>query len=466
MAISLRSYQQAIIDELRERLRNGAKSVLVQGPTGMGKTVIAAFMMDSLRSKGFRAWFACHRRELIRQTSLSFSKFGIDHAFIAAGFPADPRQLIQIAGVQTLANRHERLEKPKVILWDECHHISAGSWSAIRRGQPEAIHIGLSATPERLDGQGLDEHFETMILGPTVRSLIDQGSLCPYRLFAPAGVDLSSVHTVAGDYNRGELSTAMDKPAITGDVVAHYQRLCSGKRAVAFCASIQHSEHVAQAFRDAGIPAAHVDGETEPSLRDLRMREFAEGKILVLTNVDIAGEGVDIPGIEAVILLRPTQSLSLHLQQVGRGLRPAPGKTEAIILDHAGNSGRHGLPDDDRTWTLQGRKKRKKKSDDATPVRTCKRCFAALNIAVKSCPFCGAPVEIQAREVEHRDGELEEVRRREGIIARKIEQRRAETLDELIALGRSRGYRRPELWGRAVMRYRQQRAMQKGHANE
>ena len=424
----------------------------------MGKTALSAFMLKSAREKGHRAWFVVHRRELVKQSVLTFIKAGLPHGAIAAGFPADPRQLVQICSIQTLGRRFERIERPKLIVWDECHHVAAGSWSAVHAAFPDAIHIGLSATPERLDGRGLAQWFQCMVKGPTTAELIEQGSLAPYRLFAPAGVDLSSVSTMAGDFNKAELGGAMDKPSITGDALSHYQRLAAGKRAVVFCCSIAHSQHVTETFKAAGIAAAHVDGETDNDVRDATIKAFERGEIKVLSNVELFGEGFDLPAIEVAILLRPTQSLSLYLQQVGRALRPSPGKSEAIILDHAGNSQRFGLPDDEREWTLVGRAKRKKKAGEAAiPTRTCPKCFATMSAAIQACTFCAYVFTKMERVIEEREGELKEVDKTIARRERIKEQTRADTLEDLIALGKSRGYKKAEAWARHVYIYRQEK---------
>src|SRR5690606_7764328 len=179
------------------------------------------------------------------------------------GYPPRPGEMVQVCSVMSLANRLHLLPKPDMIVWDECHHITAGSWRKIRERHAGAFHIGLSATPQRLDGAGLGEYFETMILGPTTRWLIDNGHLSDFVYYAPSTPNLDKVHTRAGDYATGELAAEMDKPSITGDALKHYQRLSPGKRAVVFAVNIEHSRHIAAQFQQAGIPSAHIDGTTE-----------------------------------------------------------------------------------------------------------------------------------------------------------------------------------------------------------
>ena len=367
---------------------------------------------------------------------------------------------MQICSVGTLARRLDRVAAPHLIVWDEAHHMAAGTWQSIFRQFPNAAHVGLSATPERLDGQGLEPFFRSMVPGPSVRDLITQGFLVPYRLFAPAmGPDLSGVHTRMGDYVKSEVAQVMSKPKVVGDAVEHYRRVAMGRRAVVFAVSIEASHRIVQAFRDAGIPAEHVDGETAPDERDAAIGRFSRGETRVLSNVELFGEGFDLPAIEAVILLRPTQSLAMYLQQVGRGLRTAPSKADCIILDHAGNSARHGLPDDDREWTLAGReaKTRGESDPDASPIRQCPKCYAISPAAMLKCRECGEPFPIQARKVDHVDGELQEVSIEEARKVAKREQAMSQSLDALIELGRMRNYKDPAGWARHVWAARSSR---------
>jgi DNA repair protein RadD len=311
----------------------------------------------------------------------------------------------------------------------------------------------VTATPIRLSGEGLGDLFETMVQGPTVRELIELGALSPYRLFAPAGVDLSGVHTRMGDFVRGEIEAAMDKPSITGDAVSHYQKLAPGKRAVAFCVSVEHAVHVAEQFRAAGISAQAIDGGMDRTLRASVLSEFSAGRIQVLSSCDLISEGFDVPAIEAAILLRPTQSLGLYLQQVGRALRTHPGKTEAIILDHAGNVKRHGLPDEERVWSLDGSQRKKGAQRSEVPVKTCGACFATVASMATHCS-CGFEFPVVKREVEQVDGELQEVDLATAVRMRRAEQGRAQSEQDLVEIGRKRGMKRPELWARHVLRAR------------
>jgi superfamily II DNA or RNA helicase len=446
--IQLRPYQSQIIDDARQALRRGP-SVLIQLATGGGKTALAAFMLGTSRSKGRRSWFIAHRDFLLEQTAATFDKVGIPYGFIAAGRPFNPACQVQIVSIGTAARRLDRLQAPDVIVWDECHHIGAATYEKIYRWASGARHIGLSATPTRLDGKGLGAYFQEMVRGPSVAELMAEGYLSRYRAFAPSAPNLAGIHTVAGDYNRGELGAVMDDGQIIGDMVRHYREKADGRLAIYFGVSVDHSKHIAATFAASGIPALHLDASASGLERQRAAIAFARREIRVLANVDLFGEGYDLASqagtdvaVEAVGLARPTQSLSLHLQQVGRALRPQA--EAAVILDHAGNCMRHGLPDDDREWTLEGRKKSKAAPGSGPPVRQCKECFAVHSASLDHCPYCGTVYEIVGREVEEVAGdlvEISELQKHHEFVARKIEERACKSLQDWQALARKRGHK-------------------------
>jgi superfamily II DNA or RNA helicase len=440
--IQLRPYQSQAIAECREAYAHGHRAVLLQMPTGAGKTMTASTVVHGAAARRNATWWLTHRRELAAQASQTFHGLGIPHGTVQAGHISDPYAMVQVASIQTIARRIEKLPPPKLIVFDEVHHIGAASWDALFHAFPAAKILGLTATPWRLDGQGLGRWFGHMVEGPDTASLIEEGSLSPYRLFAPATPDLSGVATSQGDYQRGALAKAMDKPQIVGDAIGHYRRLCPGKRAVAFAAGVENSKHIVDQFRGAGIPAEHVDGSMSNEERDAAVERFRRGETLVLSNADLFGEGFDVPAIEAAILLRPTKSLSLYLQQVGRALRPADGKTEAVILDHAGNSLAHGLPDDVREWSLDDREKRKRADKGEVSIRQCSECFFVYRPAPK-CPQCGHVAEVAKREIEVVEGTLAEVSAAE-LAMRRAERREesvSHTLADWQALAARRGYK-------------------------
>lgn len=461
--IQLRPFQEEMIQEVRERLRSST-AVLLQLPTGGGKTVIAAFMIRNARAKGLRVWFVCHRDFLLDQTSMTLSRLGLEHSFICAGRPFMPGAALQICSIDTLKNRLEYLPQPDLIIWDEAHHVAAKGWAKIRGWAAAARNVGLSATPERLDGKGLDQAFDQLVLGPSVEWLIAQGYLSKYKAYAPSQVDLSSVHTVAGEYNQRELEEVMDEPRLIGDMVEHYRKYADGLRAVYFATTIKHSQHIAASFEAAGIPALHIDGRSATHERRSAARAFADGRVQVLVNVGLFGEGYDLAAqagrdvtIEAVGLARPTQSLALHLQQIGRALRPKD--RPAVILDHANNLETHGLPDDDREWTLEGRAKKKKKDgDDAPSLKTCPECFGIHKPFLKLCPYCGyAYAAVPRAAIEVADGELKEIDPSVKRANAHKEERDCKSMGELVALGRARGYKSPEAWAARLWMLRDRR---------
>lgn len=454
----LRPYQIELIDKARAAMQRGCKSMILTSPTGSGKTLLTAHMLKTAASRGVRSLFIVHRRELIKQSMRAFTDVGVDFGVIAAGFYEQSAPMVQIASVGSLARRLPRLKKPGLVVWDESHHLGAKSWASIRASLPGAYHIGLTATPCRTDGKGLGKYFEELIHGPSVEWLIENGFLSKYRLFAPPTQSLQSVRTRMGDFVKSELAAIVDKPTITGDTISHYKKHAAGKRAIVFAVSIEHSKHIVAQFQAAGVSAQHVDGETPSHDRDHALSEFKAGNTRILCNVDLFGEGLDVEAIEAVILLRPTHSLGLHLQQLGRGLRPFPGKDVTTILDHAGNTERHGLPDEHREWGLEGIDRTKRDAASQGPaIRSCPNCFAAARSAATVCAHCGHVFEIQAREVQEAEGELEEIDPEEIKRRRKREQGQAQTLEDLIALGKARGYRNPVAWAGHLIAARQRK---------
>lgn len=451
--MELRPYQLSLIEQARNLMKQGERSIIIQSPTGSGKTLLTAHMLHTAATKGMRSWFVVHRRELIEQSSRAFKLEGLRHGIISAGYWPTAAANVQIAGIGTLAQRYARYPVPALIVWDECHHVAAGSWSKIFGAFPNSYHIGLTATPQRLDGQGLGQYFKKMIHGPSVSWLIENKFLSPYKLYAPANIDLSNVHKRMGDYDRAELSTAVDKPKITGSAVEHYKKYAAGKRAIVFAVSIQHSKHIVEEFIKEGFNAAHIDGTTDGIKRAETVERFRSGNIKVLSNVELFGEGFDIPAVEVAILLRPTQSLGLYLQQLGRALRTYPGKDHAIILDHVGNIERFGLPDQDRSWSLEGREKGK--GEFVPPVKVCQMCFGAQRPSPK-CVFCGYVFPIIPREVAQVAGDLKEVDQAQLLLKfkKKREQGMAAGFKELVELGKQRGYKRPSAWAACILKAR------------
>ncbi len=443
--MQLRGYQQRAIGDLRDAYRAGSRAPLLCLPTGGGKTIIFTAIAQSAVSRGRQVLILVHRRELLHQASRKLTAIGLDHGLIAAGIPATDHP-VQVASVQTLVRRLPGMDwQPSLVIIDEAHHASAGSWARILQQWPDAYRLGVTATPCRLDGRGLSTAFDSLVEGPTVADLTAAGYLSPARIYAPPVIaDLSGLRRRAGDYAVDQAASAMDRPTVTGDAIGHYTRLAAGQRAIAFCCSIAHAESVARSFNAAGISAATLLGNTPD--RDAVVAAFDAGTVQILVTVDVVSEGFDIPAASCAILLRPTQSLGLFLQQVGRVLRPAPGKQQALILDHVGNVHRHGFPDDLREWSLADGVRRGTRGAAAPTVRTCPQCYAAFKPA-PICPCCGHEQPIaKPRIMRQVDGELQELHResvRQRIAERatkRREQQAARTLPDLLALAKRRGY--------------------------
>lgn len=459
MAVRLRDYQDEMITKTRMALRTH-RNVLLQAPTGAGKTVIASSMMERVAEKGNRGYFICHRKELVEQTSLTFEKFGIPHGFIAAGFPVNYYQPIQICSIDTLKNRTDKVPVPQFCIWDECHHLGAAGWLKVHKFYNQSYHVGLSATPRRLDGKGLDMAFDHLVPGPSVSWLIANGYLADYDLYSIPGVNRDAIKTVMGDFNKGEAAAAMEKPTIMGDIVSHWIKLAGGRKTIGFAPSIAFSERIVAMFNAAGIPAAHLDGKTDRSIRRSILRKLATGELKIVFNVGLFAEGFDIAAnsgmdvtIGCVIDAAPTQALGSWLQRCGRALRPQD--LPAVIIDHAGNA-THGLPDEERIWTLEGGGGGNGGGGSANSNKQCKECYHVHKPAPE-CPKCGYVYEVKERYIEEVEGNLVKVDRaaiRQQMMA---EQQSARTDDELRQLEAARGHKAG--WSDHIARARQEKNM-------
>lgn len=483
-------YQAGQYEETRNLMLQGVKRILVQGPTGSGKTALAANMFDASAKKGMDSWFIVHRKELIAQSSKAFNKQGIPHAFIANGWTQDLRYKVQICSVDTLISRLPKLRKvglrlPRFAGWDEAHHLAATTWTQLQKDLGEdTFHLGFTATPWRLNGEGLDPFFDMLVRGPQTLELIRMGYLSPYILFKPPGaqIDSSTFKTdKSGDWTRSSVSKVVDKPKVYGDALKEYLRV-GRRRGIIFAPSIEVSLHACEKFNSAGFIAKHVDAKTPAGERQQASDDFEAGKIDLLSNVGLFGEGYDVPAAEVLIDLSPTQSLSQALQRWGRVLRPiykegmplttneercaaiaAGPKPNAFIIDHAGNSiGRHGLPDDFRNWSLKGGVDNLHSANAGGPSnRLCSKCGAAYRQGQDNCPFCNTPYEIQSREVEEVEADLEIVDI-SGLRKQQLEQEMDMSLDELLREGVKRGYARPETYANAVFAQNQKMLKARG----
>lgn len=445
-------FQYKILLQVVQAIAQGYTRILVQLPTGGGKTHLAKALLGGAS----QAQFIVHRKELLDQTGKAFTASGISHGFVAADRAYDDTASVLLCGIATLAKRLGIVLPPNLAVWDECHHSSSASWSTVMDSYPDdTIHIGLTATPERLDGQPLGKHFQIMILGPSTAELIRRGFLSPFDYYAPSLPDMTSVRT------EGQAEAIMDRPELIGDMVEHYLRLAAGQPGIVFAHSIDHSRHLVEAYRAAGVRAAHIDGEMSSKERERIDGMFRDREIEVLSNCSLLGEGYDVPGVVYVGLGRRTQSVSLYLQMAGRALRTAPGKERAIICDHAANAFTHGLPDDEREWSLEGRCKRASTgvNDDADPVRQCVECFRVYYSYMKACPGCGHTVSTSPREIRQKAGELvkldreavkaEKARKKEEAARqRKAEEQACRGYGDYYDLAVKRGYPKAANWAR------------------
>lgn len=454
--LKLYDYQQDAVNNVRDSFKSGNRAVLLVVPTGGGKTVIFSDIARTTSERGKKSQILVHRIELLNQTSKALIKSDVRHGLINPKYTPNLQPPVQVCSVQTLVKRmHKYNLDPDLIIVDEAHHATAGTWQKILDHFPRARVLGVTATPIRTDGIGLGKNFgglfDDMIIGPSISELISRGFLVAPTVYADTTkIDLTGVKlTKKGDYNTDQLAGKVDKPHITGNAVSHYTRLCPGTPAVVFCVSVAHAEHVANEFRAAGYRAYSVDGETEDAQRKKILAGLGNGTVDVVCSCDLISEGTDIPAIGCAILLRPTESLGLFLQQVGRALRTCAGKDRAIILDHVGNVLKHGMPQADREWTLEGKTKNSRGGDFGTGVKVkqCPKCYACHEPA-PNCPHCGHFYVVDVNELEEREGELEELTATDIAAikiatqkAKKKEVAQARTLEDLEMIAAARGYK-------------------------
>ena len=344
--ISLRPYQQQSVQRLRELVGAGRKRILLVAPTGSGKTVIACEIVRAAMAKGSRVLFLAHRKELVDQPSTKLTEIGIEHGIIMAGHKPHAAQ-VQVASVQTIARRE--VPAADVVIVDEAHHVRAKSYEAILAKCPGAVVLGLTATPWRTDGRGLAASFEESMLVATPKQLVDDGYLVPVTGFAFDRPNLRSVAVRQGDYDGAGLELVMGGAKLVGNIVEQWHAHAEGLPTVVFACSVAHSKQLTAAF---GPVAEHLDGDTPRVEREAILSRLRSGTTRVVCNVAVLTEGWDMPGLRCIVLARPTLSTGFALQTIGRGRRPAPGKTVLRIHDHAGVVAAHGLPDDDRDWAL------------------------------------------------------------------------------------------------------------------
>ena len=434
--MQLRPYQQKLKDDCYAAWRAGARNNVLVLPTGGGKTVVMGSIAKDQTSPGC---VIAHRTELVGQISLTMARYGIQHNVIGPSSTVkfcitqhinelgrsyySPRGLVTVAAVDTLMARADSIGQwaadQRWWMIDECHHAVQGNkWGTAVSMFSNAMGCGVTATPLRADRKSLHADqggvFHNMIVGPSMRELIDAGSLCDYRIFAPpTSIDVSGVKIGStGDYSQPGLREAAHKSKIVGDVVSHYLRLAKGMRGITFTVDVEQANELAQAFVAAGVPAMAVSAKTPDDIRAAAVKKLRDGTLMQLVNVDLFGEGFDVPAVEVVQMARPTMSYGLYVQQFGRALRTLPGKQRGLIIDHVGNVKMHNLPDSPRQWSLyaEERGKRGAIDPDVLPVSTCVACFQAFEAKTRTCPFCGHTPEPMGRnKPEFVEGDLMEL---------------------------------------------------------
>lgn len=392
-----RDYQRQLLATVLTHWQQGHRRIMLQLATGGGKTVLFSSLAAEFTARGEGVLVVAHRLELLLQAKEKLEAVsGVAVGIIKAGHEPDPNALIQVASIQTLCRRTQ-LPPAALLILDEAHHSAADSYMSLMRHYQQALTLGVTATPARSDGQGFKYLYDTLICGPSTGDLITNGHLCPYRLFAASkAVDIAGVETLGGEYNQRQLAEAVNTSLVLGDLLDTWQKYARGKKTVVFGVDVLHSKAIAAAYLATGIAAEHLDGETSLDERAAILERFRSGRTLVLSNCGIVSEGFDVPSIEAIQCVRPTKSLILWLQIVGRALRPAVGKNYAIIIDHTQNWAHHGLPDDQHNWSLEPTAL--KTRSFAVECPACQHFFRPLSYElaalVADCPNCGSRVQL------------------------------------------------------------------------
>ena len=355
--MELRDYQEKAIDDIYSSFRKGNKNVMLQLPTGAGKTVVTAKICKDGYQNGRRVLVLAHREELVKQAAKHISNaigspvVGI----IKAGIDPNYDLQIQVASVQTIIKRLDAIDHFHLVITDEAHHSTANTYRAIYDRFHAAKLLGVTATPIRLNGKGFKDLFDDLVTSLTTQQLIELGHLSKFKLFASQKqMNFDGVGKKLGEYSQADIAEINDPTELAGDVVASYERYAKGSQCLVFATSVEHSIAIADAYNDRGIKAIHLDGTTPTKERSQALADFVAKKIQVMTNCSLFGEGLDIPALETVQIARRTASVGLHLQMLGRVLRVAEGKEYAIIIDHTDNWKRLGLPTKPRSWSLKG----------------------------------------------------------------------------------------------------------------
>jgi DNA repair protein RadD len=451
---ALRPYQTEVVDRVERLLGTPARPLIV-APTGSGKTIVAAELINRVVASGGRVLVIAHRREIITQTRDKLIAAGVTPGIVLAGFERDlrPMAAVQVAGIQTLharAIRSDRMPMPAatVVIVDESHHARARTYQAVIDAYPNALIVGLTATPVRGDGRGLGNIFKMMIEAPQIPDLIKLGHLVGTKVYAPVKRDVAKgVKAQKGDYVVSALSARMNTDQLVGDVVSDWLRHGQRRKTVAFACDVAHSVAIRNAFAEFDVRAEHLDGSTPKGERDAILARLKSGETEVVANCMVLTEGWDMPEVGCIVLARPTKQMGLFRQMVGRGLRPAEGKTDCIILDHSGAVYRHGLPEDRVHWPLatdqraQNPTQAKRDRGQAPKLSECPQCHV-LMVTPPPCGHCGWMPAPRARDRDFLEGELGLVVNGNAEAPRYAEAERAMFFQELRAVQQMRGYKK------------------------
>lgn len=439
MTIQLYDYQENLVNKTRKAYIDGYKAPCIVAPCGAGKSIMIAEVAKMTTEKGNRVLFLVHRKELLDQIQETFKTVGVNFELVTFGM------------VMTIVNKLDQLPRPSLIITDENHHGLAASYKKIYDYYSDVLRLGFTATPIRLNGSGLGDVNDLLIEEVSVSWLIEHKRLAPYEYYAPKLIDTDELKKAStGDFTKKSMDNAIGN-TIYGDVIKHYESLAKNEQAIAYCHSIEASKHTAEIFNQAGYKAAHIDAKTHKIERESIIQQFRDREIKILCNVDLIGEGFDVPDCTTVIMLRPTKSLSLFIQQAMRGMRYRPNKI-SIIIDHVGNVNQFGLPDTERKWTLAAKKKTNTGSD--MTVVQCKKCFGAYEqTPERLCPYCGFKQPIETKEStlkKDEEQDLEKISQSDFKIVMDFRSPEdCKSLKELQELAKNRGYKPGWAWHQA-----------------
>lgn len=419
--MELRDYQEKAIIDCRELIRTGKRKLIIQASCGSGKTIIAASIVSSALEKGKKVIFLVHFRELAYQAIERFTEFGIgdEVGIIMAGEDPHLHRPVQVISVQTYSRRLKLAESgdtkwfinADLVIYDEAHSSIAKTRKEILDlYKKDAVILGLTATPCRADGRGLGEVFDAIVPCSSVAELTGLGHLVPAIYYGSKELpDLKNIKITAGDYNKKELGERVDKPKLIGDIYDNWARIACDRQTVIFATNVKHSKHIRDLFQRRGVNIEHVDAHTPEDDRRSILNRFRDGDVQVVTNVGVYSEGADFPWASCVVLAKPSKSYARYIQMAGRGLRPHPGKENAIIIDHSGLVNAHGFLDEDVYWTLAGKEKawKKKTRIKEKKIFDCEEC--CFLFTGKKCPQCGFTIPDWGKKIETTEDELEQL---------------------------------------------------------